>query len=97
MKLESFYNLLVEQFVDETVGTEESGTVSIFMENRKDVIEMSQRFLQKNYFYWSYFIRQIVEMVLALVLIWYFCGYGIPVTLEASYDIENTLLKAFNT
>ena len=46
MELESFYNLLVKEITateNETAGTAGGNTVSIKMENRKDVIEISQK------------------------------------------------------
>ena len=46
VKMESFYNLLVKEVTEEETANTKN-TVSIFMENRKDVIKLSQQFLIK--------------------------------------------------
>ena len=87
MKLETFYNLLVKEFtVSEggKLGAPEEGNISNFIENRKDVLELSQKFLNKTNFYTSYLLRTILELILALILLAGLCGYGIPTFIEVS-------------
>ena len=80
MKLTAFYNLLVKEITEDKKSDEKH--VSYFMENRKDVIELSQKFLNKSNFFASYVTRTLFEMVIALALLAVLIAYGIPVFLE---------------
>ena len=80
MKLTAFYNLLVKEITEDKKSDEKQ--VSYFMENRKDVIELSQKFLNKSNFFASYVTRTLFEMVIALALLAVLIAYGIPVFLE---------------
>ena len=80
MKLTAFYNLLVKEITEDKKSDEKH--VSYFMENRKDVIELSQKFLDKSNFFASYVTRTLFEMVIALALLAVLIAYGIPVFLE---------------
>ena len=62
-----------------------SGDDCIFVENRRDVIEISQSFLKKATFYWSYAARAVVELTLALIVLSWLCVYGLPETIEVSF------------
>ena len=61
------------------------GDVSVFVENRKDVIEISQSFLKKSAFYRSYVIRAVMELVTGLLLLTWLLVYGLQETLEVSF------------
>ena len=80
MKLTAFYNLLVKEITEDKKSDENH--VSYFMENRKDVIELSQKFLDKSNFFASYVTRTLFEMLIALALLAVLIAYGIPVFLE---------------
>ena len=80
MKLTAFYSLLVKEITEDKKS--ESEHVSYFMENRKDVIELSQKFLDKSNFFFSYVTRTLFEMFIALALLAALIGYGVPVFLE---------------
>ena len=93
MKLEAFYNLLVKE-----ITATDKDTVTIEVEHRKDVIEISQKFAQKTNFYRSYIIRTILESLVAVVLICWLCAHGLPVTLEVRnfvfiLETKNNFLK----
>ena len=79
MKLDTFYNLLVKEMNEKSSNP---GDASVFVENRKDVIEISQTFLNKSDFYRSYVIRTIMEVVLALLMLAWLCWYGFQETLQ---------------
>ena len=80
MKLTAFYNLLVKEITEDKKSDEKQ--VSYFMENRKDVIELSQKFLDKSNFFVSYVTRTLFELLIALALLAVLIAYGIPVFLE---------------
>ena len=84
MKLDKFYNLLVKEMNEESENAN-SGDDCIFVENRRDVIEISQSFLKKATFYWSYVARAVVELTLALIVLSWLCVYGLPETIEVSF------------
>merc|ERR1739848_395211 len=83
MKLDTFYNLLVKEMNDKSDAN--PGDACVFVENRKDVIEISQTFLKKTDFYRSYVARTVMEAVLALIMLSWLCVYGLEETLEEPY------------
>ena len=90
MKLESFYNSLVKEITaSEGVTAGDSGekSISTYMENRKEVLELSQKFLSKTNFYNSYVSRTIMEIILAVGLLVYLGVAGIPTVLAVSINI----------
>ena len=85
MKLDTFYNLLVKE-MNERSSTANPGDACVFVENRKDVIEISQTFLKKTDFYRSYVARTVMEVVLATIMLTWLCVYGLPETLEVQFE-----------
>ena len=83
MKLTTFYNLLVKEITSsEGVTSDADNGVPRFAENRKDVLELSQKFLSKNNFYISYICRTIMEILLAAGLLVFLTLIGLPTVLE---------------
>jgi len=83
MKLEVFYNLLVKDL--KTNESANPAETCIFVENRRDVIEISQTFHGKSDFFRSYVLRTIMEVVLGLLMLAWLCVYGLQETLEEPY------------
>ena len=75
MKLESFYNLVVRDVTSSGDGTAD------FVENRKDIIELSQSFRNKSNFYYSYVFRTVMEVAISVVFLAVLIVFGIPETL----------------
>jgi hypothetical protein len=87
MKLTTFYNLLVKEITSsEGVTSDEPDKMGVprFAENRKDVLELSQKFLSKNNFYISYICRTVMEILLATGLLVFLTLVGLPTVLEVS-------------
>ena len=87
MKLTTFYNLLVKEITSsEGVSSDEPDKKGVprFAENRKDVLELSQKFLSKNNFYISYICRTVMEILLATGLLVFITLEGLPTVLEVS-------------
>ena len=80
MKLEVFYNLLVKDL--KTNESANPAETCVFVENRRDVIEISQTFHGKSDFFRSYVLRTIMEVVLGLLMLAWLCVYGLQETLE---------------
>ena len=64
MKLDIFYNLLVKE---PEPGKENA--ISINIEDKKDVIEVSHRFRHSKSFFFSYAIRSILEFLIAALVL----------------------------
>ena len=94
MKLTSFYNLLVKEITSSegvaSIDPDKKG-IPNFAENRKDVLELSQKFLPKKNFFCSYIIRTIMEVILAAVLLAFLAVQGIPTVLEVITSTLNSL------
>ena len=86
MKLETFYNLLVKEITESggVTASNKPGEGSLFIENRKDVLELSQKFRGKTNFFFSYVCRTVLEIVLAVALLAYLCVVGLPTVLDVS-------------
>ena len=85
MKLTTFYNLMVKEIAESEGMTSSEPVrkgVPDIEENRKDVLELSQKFLSRNNFYASYVGRTIMELILSIGLLIFFCGIGIPTVLQ---------------
>ena len=93
MKLETFYNLLVKELKTNDSPSE----TCVFVENRNDVIQISQTFHGKSDFFRSYVMRTIMEVVLGLLMLTWLCVYGLQETLEVSNKIRmiNYLYKSY--
>ena len=65
---------------NETAATAVDNIVSIEIENRKDVIEIAQKFLNKTNFYTSYLIRAILDLLIGIGAITWLYDDGISVT-----------------
>ena len=83
MKLEAFYNLLVKDL--KTNESANPAETCVFVENRRDVIEISQTFHGKSDFFRSYVLRTIMEVVLGLLMLAWLCVYGLQETLEVRF------------
>ena len=79
-KLETFYNLLVKEIKETEHGN--PGDVNLFVENRKDVVEISQTFLRKSSFYRSYVTRTIAETILGILMLVWLCLFGLDEVME---------------
>ena len=55
---------------------------STFIENRKDVLELSQKFLNKTNFYSSYLSRTILDVIVSVGMLVYLGYVGLPVVLS---------------
>jgi hypothetical protein len=66
-------------------NSDNPGDACIFVENRKEVIEISQSFLKKSAFYRSYVVRAVMELVTGLILLSWLSLYGLQETLEVSF------------
>jgi hypothetical protein len=73
--LESFYNLVVRDVTSSGDGTAD------FVENRKDIIELSQSFRNKSSFYYSYVFRTVMEVAISVVFLVVLTVFGIEETL----------------
>ena len=95
MKLETFYNLLVKEITESggVTAADEPGQ-SGFMENRKDVLELSQKFRDKTNFFFSYVFRSILEILLAAILLVFLCVAGLPTVLDVS--LLKSLIQYFS-
>ena len=84
MKLETFYNLLVKEITEGggVTASDKPENASGFMENRKDVLELGQKFSGKTNFFFSYVFRSIMEILLAVALLAYLCIDGLPTVLD---------------
>ena len=93
MKLETFYNLLVKELKTNDSPSE----TCVFVENRRDVIQISQTFHGKSDFFRSYVMRTIMEVVLGLLMLTWLCVYGLQETLEVNNKIRmiNYLYKSY--
>ena len=80
MKLDTFYNLLVKEL--KTNDSSSPTETCVFVENRKDVIEISQTFHGKSDFFRSYVLRTIMEVILGSLMLTWLCVYGLQETLE---------------
>ena len=86
-KLQAFYNLLVEETLehdDFTLKTTKKDSVSSFIENRKDVLEIGQMFKNKSNFFSCYLFITSLETVISWALMYYLISVGIPVVLSVS-------------
>ena len=84
MKLDTFYNLLVKEL--KTNDSSSPTETCVFVENRKDVIEISQTFHGKSDFFRSYVLRTIMEVILGSLMLTWLCVYGLQETLEVSQN-----------
>ena len=84
MKLEVFYNLLVKDL--KTNDSDNPAETCVFVENRRDVIEISQTFHGKSDFFRSYVLRTIMEVVLGFLMLAWLCVYGLQETLEVRFE-----------
>ena len=86
MRLEVFYNLLVKEITEGggITASDKPEQASGFMENRKDVLELSQKFSGKTNFFFSYVFRSILEILLAAGLLVFLCIVGLPTVLDVS-------------
>ena len=80
MKLDMFYNLLVK----EPEAGQENNTTSIDVQDRKDVIEVSNRFRTSQNFYNSYLTRAILEFLISGVMLAWLGARGFPVIIKVS-------------
>ena len=99
MRLEVFYNLLVKEITEGggITASDKPEQTSGFMENRKDVLELSQKFSGKTNFFFSYVFRSILEILLAAGLLVFLCIVGLPTVLDVSISDRsiNDFDKAF--
>jgi hypothetical protein len=58
--------------------------VSTFIENRKDVLELSQKFVNKTNFYSSYLSRTMLDVIVSIGMLVYLGYVGLPVVLSVS-------------
>ena len=86
MRLEVFYNLLVKEITEGggITASDKPEQASGFMENRKDVLELSQKFSGKTNFFFSYVFRSILEILLAAGLLVFLCIVGLSTVLDVS-------------
>ena len=91
MKLETFYNLLVKELKTNDSPSE----TCVFVENRNDVIQISQTFHGKSDFFRSYVMRTIMEVVLGLLMLTWLCVYGLQETLEVNNKIHISDINYF--
>lgn len=87
IKLDAFYNLLVKECMssDEASSLDRNTgehMASTFIENRKDVLELSQKFLNKTNFYSSYLSRTILDVIVSVGMLVYLGYVGLPVVLS---------------
>ena len=96
MRLEVFYNLLVKEITEGggVTASDKPEQASGFMENRKDVLELSQKFSGKTNFFFSYVLRSILEILLAAGLLVFLCIVGLPTVLDVS--ISEFFVNDFN-
>ena len=96
MRLEVFYNLLVKEITEGggITASDKPEQTSGFMENRKDVLELSQKFSGKTNFFFSYVFRSILEILLAAGLLVFLCIVGLPTVLDVS--ISDISINDFN-
>ena len=96
MRLEVFYNLLVKEITEGggITASDKPEQASGFMENRKDVLELSQKFSGKTNFFFSYVFRSILEILLAAGLLVFLCIVGLPTVLDVS--ISEISINDFN-
>ena len=96
MRLEVFYNLLVKEITEGggVTASDKPEQASGFMENRKDVLELSQKFSGKTNFFFSYVFRSILEILLAAGLLVFLCIVGLPTVLDVS--ISDFSINDFN-
>ena len=81
MKLDAFYNLLVKEFISSDsrkAANTKGGSVCIFLEKRKEVLEISEKFRYKTNFYRAYLLRTILETMVAAALLKYLVYVGLP-------------------
>ena len=88
MKLDAFYNLLVKEFISsesKKSAKNKGGSVSSFLENRKDVLAISEQFRHKANFYRAYLSRTILETIVAVALLKYLVYVGLPILSDVRF------------
>ena len=88
-KLQAFYNLLVREILSPNSSTptrNRKDSVSSFIKNRKDVLEIGQVFHNKSSFFSCYLFVTWLETIISLLVL-YFLGYvGFPIVISVSIE-----------
>ena len=86
-KLQKFYNLLVRDLLmsnDFVPKLTEKGFASSFIENRKNVLEVSQMFKNQSSFFSCYLFVTLWETIISSLLLYYLGCVGFPIVLSVS-------------
>ena len=85
--IQAFYDLLVRDILTSPnfkPELTEKDYKSSFIENRRDVLEISQMFKNKSNFFSCYLFVTWLETILSLALLYYLCYVGLPIVLAVS-------------
>ena len=92
LRLESFYNLMVKDVIA-TEENPEDNKMPTFMEKRRAVIELSQKFTQGNTYYTAYLRKSILTLILAIGLLVYLFARGLSVSYEVTFETCSCEIK----